>query len=361
LDKSVKAGLASIDPSLTIKSLSGEVIQRLQRERLHQGLPSILAVPGKDETHHLIGLLHIGRAFFVPTISAEEYDEFIARVQDLVDLRNQIVHKEFVGEFDHVSTVVVQVISRLPSMLKVIAPFVIESAYRRNDQLESRLKAFAKEVDLAWQVLVDFLSEGHGLEVLTDVWITILPGADIADVLIGGGQFTKNGISARFEVPRPETDPLLLREMPLPPPIEPLFGGIVGPPAALRGIGRILLSEHSKSEDRVIVPQHSGALEAQDIPARLSLSLPGRKTSSLAVNAMIKDLSITFEQGKREGQFRGTLVPASRHSDKVQSVSLTGAAAIESEFAVSEAAEHFVRGTTLRKIRATATLVLKEG
>lgn len=363
IDKTVKAGLGHIDPALLIKSMSGDTIQRLHKERLRQGLPSILAVPGKEETHHLLGLLHIGKAFFVPPLEERDYDEFLGHVQDLVDLRNQIVHKEFVGDYDHVATILLQILSRLPMVVEAIAPGVIASAYQQNDQLQSRLRALALEVDAAWQVLFDFLGEGNEITLPITMWITIPPESTVAEIILGGGTFTTNGILASDEILRSEDDQLLLREMPIPPPPLGLLGtpgSPADPPtrAGLNALGRLFVGARTTHEERSVVPRQSGTLKLQNVAARLALKLAGRRRSSLGVNVAIHEFDMSFDHGVRQGMCTAKLGPAGTSlGENVSSIQLHGAALIETEFAVSETSEHFVRGTTLRKIGIDAKLV----
>ncbi len=367
IEKATKFGLSKIDPALVVKSLSGDALQRLHRDRVQQKVPTILAVAGKDETHHLMGLLHIGKAFFVPPLDEERFDEFLGHVQDLVDIRNQIVHKEFSGEFDHVATVIVQVLSRFRPIMDVVAPGFLALVQAQDDQFKSRLNALEREVDGAWQVLIDYLEEGKRLEIPVDLLITLAPGSDLADISLYTRTLLANGITATNQILRRSGNGFLMREIPLPPPrpLSPFLLGLpsfapsssTGSPFFMLGSTSLQLPETQRPEDRVIEPSEVSSLTARNIPARLSLSLTGRKRSFLGLNVIVDIMELTFKAGTREGVFNATIRSTSNGGKAAQltKIEVRGQAFLESEFATS-GTEHFVAGTTLRKIRITATL-----
>jgi hypothetical protein len=249
----------------------------------------------------------------------------------------------------------------------VVAPNFLREAYEQDDQLESRLKALEHVVDAAWQVLIDFLNEpGKVLAVPIILWITLVPGAEIAEISLSSETFLSNGISAATQIPRRSADGFLVRELPPPPPISPffLFGGPSFPSTGITStgslgiLGRLLAQEPPKPEENVIIPTQEGSISARNVPARLSLSLIGRKKSSLGLNVVIEHMQLAFKEGVRDGSFTAVLRPTT-DSAKVTTgatVEVAGRAVLEAEFATSQTSEHFVAGTTLRKVRIEARL-----
>jgi hypothetical protein len=364
IEKATKAGLSDIDPALLIKGLGGEILQRLQGERLLQSAPAILAIPSKTETHHLVGLLHISRPLLLRPLDDDHFDKFLGHIQDLVDLRNQIVHKEFFGETDYVITVMTQVLSDVRSIMAILSPRFLPAVAELNDQIISRLKAVELEIDSAWQVLVDYLSEGRSIEFTTDIWITIAPSADQAEVSLSGPSLLADVISGSGRVPKREESGFLLREIKLPPPPTPMaWSPLAGGKLADLWSDYLdfsLSPERQKGEDRTLVPPEDSAFQLRGIGGRLSTKLAERKKAALGVNVLIENFIVQFKQDQNEGIVQAVLRPTSPVGGiaTAGSVEMEGPAFLESEFVTREGSEHFAPGTTMRKVRAKLRLKL---
>lgn len=370
IDKAVKHALYSIDPALIIKSLTHETLRGLQRERLDGSIPTIFAVSSKVETHHLIGLLHIAREFVVPSLSEQVYDDFVSHVKDLTDIRNQAVHKEFYGDFDYVAAVVSQVLSRFREVMSKLSPAFLSAASAKNDQLLSRLKAAELEVDAAWQVLVDYLSEGSEISLNLTIWITIQPSSEWLLLNVSGDTAVSDAISAVAVAVRDTSMGFLHKELPPPAPVT--VEGLLGPinvtgafNVATAPLGSFFTTSSlflPQASPRVVAPPEASNLRFAKNVGSLSLKLKGRRKSSLGASVQISNFEISFEAGVQEGKIKALLSPLNPEPrpGHPQNIRLEGIAIYEGEFVIRETTERWVAGTTMREIRGRAHLALDD-
>jgi hypothetical protein len=368
-DKLLKHIVAKVDPYLLLKSPKPDLLRNIRGALLHGGAQSFFSSKVRIETLDAEPTAEILRDVIYPGINQSEYAGFIEALKAIIPLRNHVQHGELFGDGDQILANVRHLLGEIYPVAKSLCPDFFEQLRNVDEQAESRLKAYKEEIDGAWQVLFDYLTQNSDfeLEIVVDVWL--LASDQPLGVKFSNEWGLGNRLSSLVMIPASNASGLFVK------PQSPnnlgralaramrsqLVHRDEQPPhleeEATRWylFGNAAVSEVRPKEP--ILPLQNGRISIETASGQLSINLPNvRKRSYVTIDVLLSDWSISLEAMQIDGQISGILQPV--RGSQVGKISAEGTIQLDKEYVLSESNESLdlPEGTTRWSMRGKITL-----
>lgn len=341
-EKAIKDAVCTIDSHLLFVKPEPKLLLDLRRDLRARPAPTVFCSRQPVVTFGLIPIWQVARDLFEAS-SDPVFSDFERALKRLSDLRDRAQHGEYYESADDVLAVVNQLLARTRPVFSVLNATFLADVYAQNNQIESQLVGIERDIDAAWQVLVDYLSSHGDLRIEQDLICDQHGLTDEITLYFGGTDAAADArFFARVDVPvtvatgvfglflTPEQSELRMTQRKL---IQTAQTRSLATGEVIEGV-----VPGAKPLNPPLLPLDAGSIRLDGLTGWLRLLLPRITPSSLSLNAVFENLELRFDDGlAADGVLSGRLRSAlSLNNDLAEPIEVSGTVHLTLEGALPE-------------------------